>query len=447
MPWVHRTVRLRRTAVRTLTGALAAALFLGTLGGAAAQAAVADPVAPTEAPAAVEGFAPYLPQVSCDPTVKPGLDALRRTLLATYGGRDLGVTRGCDIGSTSEHKEGRAWDWGLSAAVPAEKALAEQFLTWLLAPGPNGMAAFNARRLGVMYVIWDGRIWSSYRAGEGWRAYSGGESHADHIHISLAWTGAMKRTSWWTGKAAVVDYGPCRAVEGMPAPVYSGPRATACPTPVSASSLTETPLLKQGDTSPYVTQLQRLLSVTPVTGFFGPITHSALLAFQKAHGLDATGTTTPATWNAVRNQSATPAPAPAPVTTGAQTVTAARSLPSAMRYSVRKGDSLSRIAATWRSSVAAIKSASKLTSDTIRVGQVITVPVRSGITKFTWTTLRKGDKGVAVKALQTALRMKTKYRTGVFGDITKGRVNALKKSRGWPVDGAAGPGVWRALGA
>jgi peptidoglycan hydrolase-like protein with peptidoglycan-binding domain len=443
MPWVHHTVRLRRPALRTLTGALAAALLLGTLGATGAQAAVADPVAPEPAPAAVEGFAPYLPQLSCDPTVKPGLDALRSTLLATYGGRDLGVTRGCSIGSTSEHKEGRAWDWGLSAAVPAEKALAEQFLTWLLAPGPNGMGAYNARRLGVMYVIWDGRIWSSYRAAEGWRAYTGGESHADHIHISLAWTGAMKRTSWWTGKAAAVDYGPCREVAGMPAPVYAGPRSTPCPAPIDPSSLTGTPVLRQGDTSPYVTQLQRLLSVTPVTGFFGPITNAALLAFQRAHGLDATATTTPATWAAVRNQSA----APAPVTSGTQTVTAARSLPSAMRYSVRRGDSLSRIAARWRSSVGAIKSASRLTSDTIRVGQVITVPVRSGITKFTWTTLRKRDKGVAVKALQTALRMKKKYRTGVFGDITKGRVNKLKKGRGWRADGVAGPGVWRALGA
>jgi LysM repeat protein len=118
-----------------------------------------------------------------------------------------------------------------------------------------------------------------------------------------------------------------------------------------------------------------------------------------------------------------------------------------MRYTVRKGDSLSAIAGRFRSSVAAIKSASRLSSDIIQVGQVVTVPVRSGITKFTWTTLRKGDKGVAVKALQTALRMKAKYRTGVFGDITKGRVNALKKSHGWPADGIAGPGVWRALGA
>jgi peptidoglycan hydrolase-like protein with peptidoglycan-binding domain len=427
---------------------LAGGLLVGTLGAAGARAAVPDPVAPAAPPAKVEGFAPYLPQVSCDPTLKPGVDALRHLLMAAYGGRDLGVTRGCDVGGTSEHKEGRAWDWGLRASVPEEKAVADQFLAWLLAPGPNGMAGYNARRLGVMYVIWNGRIWGSYRSGDGWRTYSGGEAHADHIHISLAWNGAMERTSWWTGKAAAVDYGPCVEVVGSPAPVYAGPRTTPCPEPIRPADLTGTPLLQEGDSSPYVTQLQQLLSVTPVTGYFGPITNAALVAFQKANGLEVTGSTTPPTWAAVRNRSAVPAPpATPPVTTGTQTVTAARSLPATMRYVVRRGDSLSRIASRWRSSVAAIKAASSLESDVIRVGQTIKVPVRSGITKFTWTSLRKGDRGVVVKALQTALRMRPRYRTGLFGDITKRRVNALKSSRGWEADGVAGPGVWRALGA
>ena len=268
MPWVHRTVRLRRTAVRTLTGALAAALLLGTLGAAGAQAAaVADPVAPEPAPAAVEGFAPYLPQVSCDPTVKPGH---RRAAQHAAGDvrrprprRSPGAATSAPL---SEHKEGRAWDWGLSAAVPAEKALAEQFLTWLLAPGPerHGRATTPA---GSASCTSSGTAGSgaSYRAAEGWRAYSGGESHAGHIHISLAWTGAMKRTSWWTGKAAAVDYGPCRAVAGTPAPVWTAVRAaTPCPRARRRrSSLTGTPLLGQGDTGPYVIQLQRLLAVTP----------------------------------------------------------------------------------------------------------------------------------------------------------------------------------------
>jgi peptidoglycan hydrolase-like protein with peptidoglycan-binding domain len=305
------------------------------------------------------------------------------------------------------------------------------------------MPAYNARRLGVMYVIFDGRIWSSYRAGDGWRAYTGGESHADHIHISMSWAGAAKRTSWWTGKAVGPDYGPCVQIQGNAAPPWSGPRDTPCPTPIDPMTLTGTPLLAREATGAYVVQLQLRLSVTPVTGFFGPITEAALTAFQKAHGLPVTATTTPATWSALRGGS-TVSPPPAPTT---QTVTAGRALPATMRYSVRKGDSLSRIAATWGSSVGGIKSASRLTSDTIRVGQIVIVPVRSGITKFTWTWLDKGDQGVAVKALQTALRMKPKYRTGLFGDITKAEVNKLKAAHGWPVDGVAGPGVWRALGA
>ena len=123
--------------------AVIAALVVGAMGAGMAQAAGPDPVAPEKPPALVEGFSPYLPQVSCDPVAKAGTLALRSMLLATYGGRDLGITRGCDVGATSEHKEGRAWDWGLNASVPAEKAVADQFLTWLLAPGPNGMPALQ----------------------------------------------------------------------------------------------------------------------------------------------------------------------------------------------------------------------------------------------------------------------------------------------------------------
>ncbi|MCY7341146.1 MAG: peptidoglycan-binding protein [Pseudonocardia sp.] len=423
---------------------------VAVLGQATPAHAAADPTSPEPAPRAVEGFAPYLPQVSCDPTVKPGTAAFRAMLVATYGGRDLGVSRACDVGARSEHKEGRAWDWGLDASVPAEKALAQQFLTWLLAPGPEGMAAYNARRLGVMYVIYDGRIWSSYQAADGWRAYSGGESHGGHLHISLAWNGAMQRTSWWTGKAAAVDFGPCPVIEGAVAPTRTGPQATPCPAPVSAMSLTASPLLRREATGPFVTQLQRLLSVTPVSGFFGPVTEAAVTSLQQRSGLPVTGTTTEATWAEARRSGGGAPPVASPAAPLAAPVVAGRALPSRMVYSVRSGDSLSVIAKRWSSTVPAIRSATGLserTQDVIRVGQQITVPVRSGITKFTWTTLRKGDRSVAVKALQTALGMRPKYRTGLFGDITQGRVDALKSQRGWPADGAAGPGVWRALGA
>ena len=470
---------------RVLAAAFAAVAVTVSLIGASigpAQAAdavptlVPDPVPAVVAPATVEGLSPYVGQVSCDPTAKPGALALRSLLMTAYGGRDLGIVRACTMGSVSEHKEGRAFDWGLDSSVPAENAVARQAISWLLAPGPDGVLAVNARRLGIMYFIYNRQIWSSYRAAEGLRPYTGGESHATHIHISLAWNGATRTTSWWTGAAAAVDYGPCIGTEGSPAPVWSAPRSIPCPSPVSTMSLTGLPLLGKEATGPYVLQLQRLLSVSPVSGWFGPLTETALSAVQKARGLVVTGTTTPETWVSLRATPVpasaapvTPAPAPKPVapkpvapkpvapkpvipkpatsTPPTTQPVAGRSLLSTMAYRVRSGDSLSRIAKVWRSSPAAIRSASKLRSDTLKVGQVVSVPVRSGLTKFTYTVIRKGNRGVAVAALQGALRMPAKYRTGLFGDITLAKVNAFKVARGWKADGVVGAGVWRALGA
>ena len=151
--------------VLTVTGLLSGALVGATV--ATGATAAVDPVSPMPPPPVVEDFAPPLPQVSCDPIAKPGTLALRAMTMAAYGGRDLGVVRSCGAGGSSEHKEGRAWDWGVNAAVPVEKALGDRFVAWLTAPGPDGVAAFNARRLGVMYVIWNRRIWSSYRADQG----------------------------------------------------------------------------------------------------------------------------------------------------------------------------------------------------------------------------------------------------------------------------------------
>jgi hypothetical protein len=202
----------------------------------AGQAApLPGPAAPAAAPARIEDFAPYVGQSTCDPVAKPGTIALAETLLDHYGtGQDGGITRDCSIGGRSEHKEGRAWDWMLSVSRPEERAVAEQFLAWLTAAGPDGKDAYNARRLGVMYVIWNEHIWSAGYASSGWLPYSGSSPHTDHVHISLSWSGAMMQTSWWTGIAADVDQGPCESGT-CPPPVDTVAQEDPAAAPVAAS--------------------------------------------------------------------------------------------------------------------------------------------------------------------------------------------------------------------
>jgi hypothetical protein len=187
---------LLRPALRTLaTVGVAVAVLLPT----AALAAV--PTAPVRLPTAIEGFAKYQKQTTCSPTAKPGTVKLKNMLLRTYPGtRSLGISRSCSAGGTSEHKEGRAFDWGVRVTSTSEKAKAQAFLSWLLKTDTRGNKAANARRLGVMYVIWNKHIWGAYAANQGWRPYHGSNPHTDHVHLSLSRAGGAGSTSFWTGR-------------------------------------------------------------------------------------------------------------------------------------------------------------------------------------------------------------------------------------------------------
>ncbi|MCU1488515.1 MAG: hypothetical protein JWN67_5261 [Actinomycetia bacterium] len=155
--------------------------------------------------ASIEGLAAYEPQRTCDGTSKPGTTALRNLLLRdNAGSRNLGIVRGCSIGGTSEHKEGRAFDWGVNVGNAKERAEADAFVVKLLATDQFGNKYALARRMGVMYVIWNRQIWSAYRADEGWRPYHGASAHTDHVHLSLSWAGAQARTSFWSGNVVQV---------------------------------------------------------------------------------------------------------------------------------------------------------------------------------------------------------------------------------------------------
>jgi hypothetical protein len=189
--------RPRRHGLRLL--ATAPVAFLLVLLPTAAHAAV--PTAPVRLPRAIEGFAKYQGQTVCSPTAKPGTVKLKNLLLKTYPGtRSLGISRSCSAGGQSEHKEGRAFDWGVRYSSTSERAKASAFLTWLLKTDAAGNRAANARRLGVMYVIWNKRIWGAYAAGSGWRPYGGSNPHTDHVHISLSRAGGAGTVSFWTGR-------------------------------------------------------------------------------------------------------------------------------------------------------------------------------------------------------------------------------------------------------
>jgi hypothetical protein len=177
-------------------------------------------------PAAIEPLAGYQPQTSCSPTAKPGVADFSRRLLRAYPStRSLGIVRACAVGGRSEHKEGRAFDWGVSARSAADRARVAKMITWLTRADKFGNRFAMARRLGIQYLIWNRRIWGAYAADAGWRKYSGANPHTDHVHISFTWAGARKQTSFWTGTPGKVapapkptTPAPKPTVPGQPAP-------------------------------------------------------------------------------------------------------------------------------------------------------------------------------------------------------------------------------------
>ena len=184
---------------------VSAVLVIGT------ESAGASPRRPRLGPFIEEGSY-YQGQTKCSPWAKPGVVAFQRMVLSAYPGTGAGsIGRACSVGGTSEHKEGRAWDWGVNVSNASQKAAAEDLLAWLAAEDRYGNTAAMGRRLGVMYAIWNKRIWFP---GSGWRKYcvyrrgacrdpEDGDvrhPHTDHVHFSFTWDGAKKKTTFWNPK-------------------------------------------------------------------------------------------------------------------------------------------------------------------------------------------------------------------------------------------------------
>ena len=200
---------MRRAVLVSVAAAMTATLLpLGS----AAQAA---PKTPGFGPL-IEGYAPYQGQSRCSPSEKPGMVAFKKLLLRTYGSRWIGIGRACNVGGKSEHKEGRALDWSMNANRKADRQKVNNLTRWLFATDKYGTPHAMARRLGIMYVIWNRKWWTTWN--RGWETYcvqkprgcvsprDGGlnHPHADHVHFSFSWDAAKKRTSFFKKQRSFV---------------------------------------------------------------------------------------------------------------------------------------------------------------------------------------------------------------------------------------------------
>ncbi len=229
--------RPRLTARAAVVAAALVALLATWLPASASPAHAANPPVEPVTPVftgVVDVKPEYQGQVLCDPAPKPGTVRLGDIIKATYPAyATIGYERDCAAGGQSEHKDGRALDWMVSVRDAGQKAAAEAFLAWLLEPDADGVPAAMARRLGVMYIGWDDRIWRGYGT-TGWSELFDCQSnaakaaaaydttcHRNHIHISLTWDGAAAITSFYDGTS--VTSGACPA----PATTPTAPAAMA----------------------------------------------------------------------------------------------------------------------------------------------------------------------------------------------------------------------------
>ena len=438
------------------------------------------PAAPQKAlPAALDVRTPYEAQVSCDPSDKPGVTAFAALMKSTYKSGLTGISRTCQ-GDTSEHYDGRALDWMLSANDPKQKAIADSVVTWLSAN--NGAMA---RRFGISYIIWNRTMWREYAPERGWAAYSGSSPHTDHIHFSFSWDGAMARTSWWTGHAiTLADLGPCRVYAGQFAPIYTVPRTAACPTYLPVAPASPYPVYVIGQKNAQIAVAQKALAVT-ADGAFGSQTQAALVTWQKRAGVPITGVLDKATWaKLVPTPPAPPlattppvpnptpvlmtvpvsfrTPAPAPSRSLNRTPVAPVASTSYTAYKnviLRQGSRGSAVVILQRAlHVTADGAFGPKTRSALVTFQTLQHISPSGVAdRLVWDrlekrdypllgyrglTLNQGSRGVAVVALQQALRVTP---DGSFGPTTLAAVRAVQSRSRLAPSGVVSGVTWVAI--
>ena len=82
----------------------------------------------------------------------------------------------------------------------------------------------------VKYLIFNKRIWSKDRAGEGDRLYTGSNPHTKHIHVSIFPSGANDTSNWfpWLRKKTKVFTSPDAVIQNLK---NRNPRKKDAPSP------------------------------------------------------------------------------------------------------------------------------------------------------------------------------------------------------------------------
>ncbi len=121
--------------------------------------------------AKIEGYQSYFEQTTCVKAVQTGVSRVAQFFKAAYPtvGNPWAYIRPCTAPGVTEHKDGRAIDYMLNATNPTSKAVADAVLKWLLATDAHGNKHAMARRMGIMYMLFNNRVWRAYRTPTLWQ--------------------------------------------------------------------------------------------------------------------------------------------------------------------------------------------------------------------------------------------------------------------------------------
>lgn len=151
----------------------------------------------------VDAYGAIAKPASCLDVEQPGVAKFAKWVMAHLGGSSAGIKRACTGLPTSDHNEGRAWDWVADANNPSDVARVEELLAWLLAADAAGNPHANFRRAGLVYIVWNKQSIYPSKGGS-WGSYGGPSPHTDHVHFSFGWPGALAQTSLYPW----IDAGP-----------------------------------------------------------------------------------------------------------------------------------------------------------------------------------------------------------------------------------------------